>query len=72
MLYLPMRSIPYLQLGVAFLCTRVEEPDKDDWKNLTRFIRYIQSVMGLPLIVGIDNTNMLRKYVDTAFRYIVT
>ena len=67
MLYLAKRSRPDLQLGVNFLCTRMKEPDKDDCKKLTRVMRYIRSTTGLPLILGIDDTNMLCWYIDAVF-----
>jgi type IV secretory pathway ATPase VirB11/archaellum biosynthesis ATPase len=35
MLYLSKRARPDLQLAVAFICTRVKDPDTDDWKKLT-------------------------------------
>ena len=41
LLYLAKRSRPDLQLGVGNLCTRVKYPDKYDWKNLTRVMKYI-------------------------------
>ena len=67
LLYLAKRARPDLQLGVAFLCIRVKDPDKDDWKTLTRVMKYIRSTVGLPLILGIDDTNTLCWYVDAAF-----
>ena len=44
----------------------VEDPDKDNWKNLTWVMRYIISTMGILIILGIDDTNMLWWYVDAA------
>ena len=67
MLYLAKRARPELQLGVNFLCTRMKGPDKDDWKKLTRLMRYILSTIGIPLILGIDDTSTLHFYVDAAF-----
>ena len=67
MLYLAKKDIPYLQLGVTLLCIRLKDTDKDDWNNMTRVTRYIQSTMGTPLILGIDDTNMIWWYVDAIF-----
>jgi hypothetical protein len=41
LLYLSKRARPDLQTAVAFLCTRVKQPDVDDWKKLGRCIRYL-------------------------------
>ena len=65
--YISKRAILDLQLGVAFLCTRVKDPDKDYWKKLTQVMKYIKSTIGPPLILGIDDTTTIRWYVDAAF-----
>jgi hypothetical protein len=67
MLYLSKRARPDLQLAVAFLCTRVKDPDTDDWKKLTRVMKYLRATVGLPLILGIDDSGVLRWHVDAAF-----
>ena len=36
LLYLGKRTRPDLLLAISFLCTRVQEPDEDDWKKLGR------------------------------------
>ena len=45
----------------------MKDPEKDDWKKSTQVIKYIRSTIGIPLILGIDDTNTLCWYVDTAF-----
>ena len=67
LLFLSKRARPDLQLAVAFLCTRVKDPDTDDWKKLTRVMKYLRATIGLPLILGIDDTGVLRWHVDAAF-----
>jgi hypothetical protein len=41
LLYLCKRARPDFQTAVSFLTTRVTSPDEDDWKKLTRSIRYL-------------------------------
>ena len=67
LLYLAKRAIPDLQLGAALLCARVKGPDKYDWNKLTRVMKYIRSTIGIPLILGIGDTNTLCWYVDASF-----
>jgi hypothetical protein len=67
LLYLSKRARPDIQLPVAFLCTRVQHPDTDDYKKLTRVMKYLRATIGLPLILGIDGRGGVKWYVDAAF-----
>ena len=40
-LFLSCRSRPDIKCTVLFLCTRVKEPDEDDWKKLIRLLHYL-------------------------------
>lgn len=39
------------QKAVAFLCTRVKEPDKDDYKKLMKVMQYIRNTKDLTLTI---------------------
>ena len=67
LLFLSKRARPDIQLPVAFLCTRVKEPDADDWKKLGRVMKYLRGSPGLPLVLSMDGTKTMRWYVDAAF-----
>ena len=41
LLYLSRRTRQYIQMAVAFLCTRVQSPDEDNYKKLTRVMQYL-------------------------------
>jgi hypothetical protein len=41
LLHLSKRARPDIQTAVAFLTTRVQAPDEDDWKKLGRVIKYL-------------------------------
>ena len=41
LLFLSKRARPHVQTVVAFLMTRVKVPDKDDYKKLTRVVKYL-------------------------------
>jgi hypothetical protein len=43
MLYVTKRARPDTLLAVAFLTTRVREPDVDDWRKLGHLIQYLKS-----------------------------
>jgi len=54
-------------VAVAFLCTRVKAPTEEDYKKLTRVIRYLRSIIHLPLLIGWDESGVLTWSVDAAF-----
>ena len=67
LLFLCKRARPDLQTAVAFLCTRVQKPDTDDYKKLSHTLKYLHATVGLPLILGMDGTNTISWWVDGAF-----
>ena len=67
LLYLSKRARPDIQIAVPFLCTRVREPNTDDYKNLVRVTKYIQGTIGLPMMLSIDKSVNIKWYVDTVF-----
>jgi hypothetical protein len=66
-LYLCQRSRPDLQTAVSFLCTRVKQPDIDDWKKLSRLIKYIRGNKCLHLTLEVDEFLSIRWWVDASF-----
>ena len=54
-------------MTVIFLCTRVKEPDKDNWKKLIRVLSYLNGTRKLFLKIGINNSNQMRFYADASF-----
>ena len=67
MLYVTKRARPDTALAIAFLTTRVREPDEDDWRKLGHLITYLRSTRELPLILGANKTGVLHWYVDASF-----
>jgi hypothetical protein len=66
-LYLVKRARPDALLAIAFLSTRVQSPDIDNWLKLEHLIEYFQSTIDLPLTLGADGTGVLNWYVDASF-----
>ena len=66
-LYLSKRGRPDIQQAVAFHCTRVNNPDRDDQKKLARLIRYLMSTIYLPLILSMNNNGVSEWWVDASF-----
>lgn len=68
-LFLCKRARPDLQPTIPFLCTRVQEPDRDDWKKLLRMMKYLELTQQLELTIEADDGDVLlcRWYPDAAF-----
>jgi hypothetical protein len=66
-LFLCKRARPDLQTAVAFLCTRVKEPDVDDKKKLRRMIQYLRATRTLVLTLEADNLQVVKWWVDASF-----
>ena len=67
LLFAAKRARPDIQTSIAFLCTRVQKPDEDDWKKLVRVLGYIKDTIFLPLTLGWDGTGNIYWYVDASF-----
>ncbi len=66
-LFLCKRARPDIQVAVAFLTTRVTEPDEDDWKKLVRLIKYLYGTMELTLNLTGDKDAKWEWWVDSAY-----
>jgi hypothetical protein len=63
-LFATKRARPDIHTAVAFLTTRVREPDVDDWKKLQRLIRYLRGTLELPLTLRADGSCIIKWWVD--------
>ena len=66
-LYITKRARPDISVAIAFLTTRVREPDLDDWEKLSHLMKYLRGTRELPLLLGGDNTGIVKWYVDASF-----
>ena len=66
-LFLCKRARPDIQVAVAFLTTRVTEPDEDDWKKLVRLMKYLNGSKGLMLTLNASDNNDLKWWVDASY-----
>ena len=67
LLYLAKRGRPDILTAVSFLCTRVKEPDMDDYKKLNRCINYLEGTQDLFLTLGTDGEGIIDWWVDASF-----
>ena len=67
MLFMCKRARPDIQTAVSFLCTRVKEPDCDDYKKLRRVIRYLKKTTNLVMRLQITDMTVIKWWVDASF-----
>ena len=66
-LFVSKRARPDIQPTIAFLCTRVREPTKDDWNKLNRLMSYLKKTKNEVLVLKCDGKNEVKWWVDAAF-----
>ena len=66
-LFLCKRARPDIHTAIAFLSTRVREPDEDDWKKLIRMMQYLNGTRELYLTLSADDTNILKWFIDASY-----
>jgi hypothetical protein len=67
LLFICKRARPDIQTAVAFLCTRVKGPDTDDYKKLTRVMKYLRATISMPLTLEADGSNIIKWWVDASY-----
>ena len=66
-IFLCKRARPDIQLTVAFLTTRVKQPDTDDLEKLNRLMGYLKYSRNLPLILSADDDKIIKWWVDASY-----
>ena len=67
LLFLRKRARPDLQTTVAFLSTRVQHLDRDDYKKLGRAMKYLRKTITFPLTLEADDLHLIHWWIDGAF-----
>jgi len=61
------RVRPDMQPTVAAPCTRVKEPNQDDWNKLMHLLKFINGTREDRLHLSADDLSVIKWYVDVAF-----
>jgi Reverse transcriptase (RNA-dependent DNA polymerase) len=67
MLYVAQRARIDVLLAIAFLCTRVREPTKEDWEKLKRVLQFLHRTIDDVRTIGADDLSSMVSWVDAAF-----
>jgi len=61
------RARPDIHTAVALLCTRVKNPNLEDWKKLIRLLKYCNGTRQDKLTLSADNLHVIKWSVDSSF-----
>ena len=67
LLFISKCGRPDIQTAVAFLTTRVQSPDEDDWKKLLRMMSFLFGTASDALTLGGDTLDVVRWWVDASY-----
>jgi len=67
LLFLSKRGRPDIQTAVAFLSTRVKNPDGDDLKKLSRVIKYLDGSVDIVLRLSAQAPLVIKWWIDGSF-----
>ena len=66
-LYLSQQGRPDIRTAISFLCGRLTCPDEDDFKKLTRMIRYLRHTLYMCLVLSKDDTDSIQWWIDASY-----
>jgi hypothetical protein len=66
-LFLCKRGRPDIAPAIAYLSTRVQCPNEDDWEKLVRLLRFLRQTYKDRLTLQADDKNSAKWFVDAAF-----
>ena len=56
-----------IQKALGFLCTRVAEPDENDWEKLKRVLQYLKGTIDIFLNLEADEITKMQSWVDVSY-----
>jgi hypothetical protein len=66
-LFVCKRARPDIQTAISVLCSRVKEPNEDDWKKLKRLLKYLNGTRNDVMTLKIDDMRVIKWWVDASF-----
>jgi Reverse transcriptase (RNA-dependent DNA polymerase) len=67
LLFLSKRARPKIQTAIAFLCTRTQATDTDDYSKLARVVWYLQRYPTLARTLEADDVRVVKWSIDASF-----
>ena len=66
-LYLSQRGRPDIRTAIAFLCSRLRNPDMDDYKKLIRMMQYLHGTKGMILTQRANDDGIIWWWIDASY-----
>jgi len=66
-LFVGKRARQEIQTTIAFLCTRVQSPTKEDWNKLSKMMKFLKATQDDCLVLEYNGNKTVEWYVDAAF-----
>ena len=66
LLWIAQRGQPDISTAISFLCSRVQNPDIEDWKKLKRVLKYLSQTINETRIIGADALEHMQTFVDSS------
>ena len=66
-LYLSQRGRLDIRTAIAFLCSRLHNPDEDDYKTLTQMIQYLRGMKDLIHTLQANDDGIVRWWIDASY-----
>ena len=67
LLFMSRRAQPEIKTPVAFLITRVQQPDVHDWEKLKRTLCYLKNTQQFVLLLLADSLDQITWFADSSF-----
>ena len=67
LLFLSARARRDIQTAVAFLTTRVKQPDEDDWGKIKRVLKYLNGTRHMKLTIEVESMSRIMWWVDASY-----
>ena len=67
LMWVVKRMRPGIKTTFAFLCTRIEILDEDDWNKVQRFLQYIKGIIGRKQIIGCTELNNIDTITNVSY-----
>ncbi len=58
--YVTKQARPDTCAPIAFLMTRVQGSDKDDWKKMVHLMRHVRGTQDMPLVLSANGSHILK------------
>ena len=66
-MYACKRGRPDIHTAIAILCTRVRDPNEDDWRKFMQMMKYCNATRKDVLWLSVDDIHVIKWHVDASF-----